>query len=257
MHGGIVPTGSGSLKNTAPAQQTSTGSNQEPAPQAPAPNETKEAPKPQSGSEGQNVPGSTSNQGAVQGTSNDRLFYTLPNFLSLENAGNVPPPTTGQKFSVVARGSFDYVIYPWYGFLSAISQAENSEPGFGQGAEGVRQAIWVCFRRRDDRKLHYWRRAAFAPPARPALFSIGQRELHAQDRLRGEPNFCHTHRFRWAAVQLLRSCGQRFVGPQSLPIATIPRVDSLLHALGASLLVLIVPWSIRPVCGAHRSDTTR
>jgi hypothetical protein len=70
------------------------------------------------------------------GTSNDRLFFTLPNFLTLQNAGQVPPLTTKQKFKVVARGSFDYVLYPWYGFLSAISQAENSEPGYGQGWEG-------------------------------------------------------------------------------------------------------------------------
>ena len=71
-----------------------------------------------------------------EGTSNDRLFFTLPNFLTLQNAGQVPPLTTKQKFKVVARGSFDYVLYPWYGFLSAISQAENSEPGYGQGWEG-------------------------------------------------------------------------------------------------------------------------
>jgi hypothetical protein len=37
---------------------------------------------------------------------------------------------------VVVRSSFDYVQYPWYGFLAGISQAENSEPGYGQGAEG-------------------------------------------------------------------------------------------------------------------------
>jgi hypothetical protein len=67
------------------------------------------------------------------GTSNDRLFYTLPNFLSLENGANVPPLTTAQKYKVVARGSFDYIQIPWYGFLAAISQAEDSEPGFGQG----------------------------------------------------------------------------------------------------------------------------
>jgi hypothetical protein len=70
------------------------------------------------------------------GTSKDRLFYTLPNFLTLENAGQVPPLTAGQKFKVVARSSFDYVQYPWYGFLAGISQAENSEPGYGQGAAG-------------------------------------------------------------------------------------------------------------------------
>jgi len=75
-------------------------------------------------------------QGQATGTSNDRLFYALPNFLTLENVNQVPPLTTGQKFNVVVRSSFDYVQYPWYGFLAGISQAENSEPGYGQGAAG-------------------------------------------------------------------------------------------------------------------------
>ena len=74
--------------------------------------------------------------GKSNGTSNDRLFFTLPNFLTLENASQVPPLTTGQKYKVVARSSFDYVQYPWYGFLAGISQAQNSEPGYGQGAAG-------------------------------------------------------------------------------------------------------------------------
>ena len=67
------------------------------------------------------------------GTSKDRLFYTLPNFLTLENGGKLPPLTTKQKFTVVARGTFDPVQYPWWGVLSAIGQAENSEPAYGQG----------------------------------------------------------------------------------------------------------------------------
>jgi hypothetical protein len=75
-------------------------------------------------------------EGQASGTSKDRLFYTLPNFLTLENADQVPPLTAGEKYKVVARSSFDYVQYPWYGFLAGISQAENSEPGYGQGAAG-------------------------------------------------------------------------------------------------------------------------
>ena len=74
--------------------------------------------------------------GATSGTSKDRLFFTLPNFLTLENANQVPPLTAGQKYKVVARSSFDYAQYAWYGFLAGISQAENSEPGYGQGAAG-------------------------------------------------------------------------------------------------------------------------
>jgi hypothetical protein len=114
-------------------------------PDAPEPKQT-DAPSPQSSStektpasdksdKSKNVQGKNG-QGQTAGTSNDRLFFTLPNFLTLENANQVPPLTAGQKFKVVGRSSFDYVQYPWYGFLAGISQAENSEPGYGQGAAG-------------------------------------------------------------------------------------------------------------------------
>lgn len=80
--------------------------------------------------------------GKTSGTSNDRLFYALPNFLSLEKGAKVPPLTTKQKFGVVARSSFDPAEFPWWGLLAAIGQADNSEPAFGQGwgAYGKRYA---------------------------------------------------------------------------------------------------------------------
>ncbi len=70
------------------------------------------------------------------GTSNDRLFYALPNFLTLRSKQQVPPLTVKQKYAVVARSAFDPVQLPWYGTLAAISQAENSEKGYGQGWGG-------------------------------------------------------------------------------------------------------------------------
>jgi hypothetical protein len=75
-------------------------------------------------------------EAGANGTSKDRLFYTLPNFLTVQNAGNVPPMTVGQKFKAEVRSSFDPVQIAWYGFLAGLSQAENSEPGYGQGAQG-------------------------------------------------------------------------------------------------------------------------
>ena len=78
------------------------------------------------------------------GTSNDRLFYALPNFLTVETK-NVPPLTPGQKFKVVSRGAFDYIEFAWYAALAGISQAENSEPGFGQGAEGYGKRYGAYF----------------------------------------------------------------------------------------------------------------
>jgi hypothetical protein len=75
-------------------------------------------------------------QGKVAGTSNDRLFYALPNFLTLQNGAKLPPLTAKQKFKVVALGTFDPVQYPWWGLISAIGQANNSEPAYGQGWVG-------------------------------------------------------------------------------------------------------------------------
>ena len=86
-----------------------------------------------------------SSESSGAGTSNDRLFFTLPNFLTLENSGKVPPLTSKQKYAVVVRGSFDYVQFPWYSFLSGISQAENSEPGYGQGWEGYGKRFGSAF----------------------------------------------------------------------------------------------------------------
>ncbi|HXJ90383.1 MAG TPA: hypothetical protein VMS18_26460 [Candidatus Binatia bacterium] len=87
----------------------------------------------------------TTSESAGQGTSNDRLFFTLPNFLTLENAGRVPPLTAKQKFAVTVRGSFDYSQYPWHAFLSGISQAQDSEPGYGQGWAGYGKRYAASF----------------------------------------------------------------------------------------------------------------
>jgi hypothetical protein len=78
------------------------------------------------------------------GTSKDRLFFALPNFLTLES-GRLPPLTPKQKFAVVARGSFDYIQIPWYAFLSGINQAEDSEPGLGQGWESYGKRYAMSF----------------------------------------------------------------------------------------------------------------
>ena len=82
---------------------------------------------------------------APVGVSKDRLFYALPNFLTLENSGKVPPLTTKEKFKVVTKGSFDYVQIPWYAFLAGISQAEDSEDGYGQGAAGYGKRFGAYF----------------------------------------------------------------------------------------------------------------
>ncbi len=116
------------------------------AQQAQSPEESKTATQSTSGQTADKPKGAEKNpQDKNAGTSNDRLFLALPNFLTLENVDNVPPLTAAQKFKVVARGSFDKIEFPWYGALSGISQAENSEPGYGQGWEGYAKRYGSAF----------------------------------------------------------------------------------------------------------------
>ena len=124
------------------AQQTPPASNADSAAQTNSPSsQAQTSPPPQQlPSDKDKKSQAAGNQGKTSGTSNDRLFYALPNFLSIENTAQLPPLTAKQKFAVVARGTFDPVQYPWWALLSAIGQAENSEPGYGQG--------WVAYAKR-------------------------------------------------------------------------------------------------------------
>ena len=115
---------SAAQSSSDPAPQNSSATQQDAKTAAGTP----AAPKPQ--------PQTTDKPDNTSGTSNDRLFYALPNFLTLRTTQHVPPLTTRQKYAVTVRSSFDPVQVPWYGFLSAISQAENSEQGYGQGWGG-------------------------------------------------------------------------------------------------------------------------
>lgn len=103
------------------------------APQTPSP-----APPNQPANQSANRSSGNPGGNVAKGTSKDRLFFTIPNFLTLENAraGKVPPLTAGQKFKVTARSSFDPVEFVWYGALAGISQWNDGQSGYGQGAQG-------------------------------------------------------------------------------------------------------------------------
>lgn len=84
-------------------------------------------------------PGQTAKQQSIQeknGGSNERILWIYPNFFSVDEDKYNGPITAKQKFLLVTRSSFDPGEFLWYGLLAGISQAENSEKAYGQGAEG-------------------------------------------------------------------------------------------------------------------------
>jgi len=130
---------------------------------------------------------------AAPATSNDRLFFALPNFLTLENADQVPPLTTKQKFAVVTRSSFDYIQVPWYAFLAGVSQAENSEPGYGQGAAGYGKRFGAAAA--DGTIENYWTSAIL-----PSIFHQDPRFFQS-----GKGGFWHRTAYAMSRIVVTRS----------------------------------------------------
>ena len=81
-------------------------------------------------------PSAQESQETKSATSNDRILWTMPNFLTVEDADRIRPLSSGQKFKVVARGVFDPFEFVLVGFVAGLGQASNSNPSYGQGAQG-------------------------------------------------------------------------------------------------------------------------
>jgi len=77
---------------------------------------------------------------ASQPPKDDRIFFALPNLLTVENASSLPPLTTRQKFKTVAEGCFDPVEVVFIGIQAGIGQADKTNPTYGQGLIGYSNA---------------------------------------------------------------------------------------------------------------------
>jgi len=78
------------------------------------------------------------NQGQTQGAQkkDDRMFFVMPNYLTVENEAQVKPLVWKDKFAMTAKGTFDPYEFCIVGVVAGIRQAENSDPSFGQGLVG-------------------------------------------------------------------------------------------------------------------------
>lgn len=100
----------------------------------------------QAGQSGQPAQGSQQQPPDVASRSkDDRMFFVMPNFLTVENESHVTPLRVSQKFSTTARGAFDPYEFAVVGILAGIRQAENAYPAFGQGMEGYGKRYGTAF----------------------------------------------------------------------------------------------------------------
>jgi hypothetical protein len=105
---------------------------------------------------------------------NDRILWTLPNYLTVENATSLPPLTAGQKFKLVAQGTFDPIEFAFLGLESGVNQASNTNPSFGQGLKGYGKRYALVFA---DNAVENFMTAAVFPSALrqdPRYYQLGK-----------------------------------------------------------------------------------
>jgi hypothetical protein len=73
------------------------------------------------------------------------MFYVMPNYLTVDSQSEAKPLPWKEKFAIAAKGSFDPYEFTVVGIVAGIRQAENSSPGFGQGAEGYAKRYGAAF----------------------------------------------------------------------------------------------------------------
>jgi len=76
---------------------------------------------------------------------NDRIFWALPNYLTVEQATSLPPLTTREKFKTVALGCFDPVEVAFIGIQAGIDQIDNVNPTYHQGLIGYSKRFGTAY----------------------------------------------------------------------------------------------------------------
>ncbi len=75
----------------------------------------------------------------------DRIFWALPNYLTVENASSLPPMTVAGKFKLIAADTFDPVTFVFVGLEAGVNQATNADPTFRQGLKGYAKRYGLAF----------------------------------------------------------------------------------------------------------------
>jgi hypothetical protein len=80
-----------------------------------------------------------------KGRTNDRVFFVMPNYLTVEDESQVKPLSWKEKFTTTSLEAFDPYEFAIVGVVAGIRQADNAYPSFGQGMEGYAKRYGTAF----------------------------------------------------------------------------------------------------------------
>jgi len=67
---------------------------------------------------------------------NDRLFFVMPNYSTVENLNEFKPLSAKSKFKLCAKTMSDPVTISFLGMVALIGQARNTDSSYGQELQG-------------------------------------------------------------------------------------------------------------------------
>jgi hypothetical protein len=111
-------------------QAGKTSDGKSPLPDAPAPNAN---------------PGQTNGPDDQVGKQPKRILGIIPNYRAVSANTQLPPLTFKGELKLATQDTFDYSGFIFVGALAGIDMAGNSQPNFGQGAEGFGKYYWHVF----------------------------------------------------------------------------------------------------------------
>jgi hypothetical protein len=79
------------------------------------------------------------------GTKEDRLFWVIPNYQTVEERRSTPSISAADKFLIATKDSFDPYAFPIAGFYASIAQGQNEYPSWGSGATGFGKRFLAAF----------------------------------------------------------------------------------------------------------------
>jgi hypothetical protein len=130
-------------------------------------------------------PGATSDE-MLKHEEHQRILGVMPNFNTVEASGGVPSLSPGQKWHLAFKSTIDPFVFVADGFVAGLSQARNTNPGFGQGAQGYFKRFGAAYADTADGTL--WGNAIL-----PIVFKEDPRYFRL-----GSGTF--THRFLYSAA---------------------------------------------------------
>ena len=169
-------------------------------PDAPPPQPAQAAPK-------QNPPqtGETDRTYSLSHAEHQRILGVIPAFSVVKQPGVYVPLTPKQKFGLFWKGTTDPYIFGLDAFVAGIGQAKNSNPGYGQGAQGYAKRYGASYADTFDGNfwgnavltsvLHedprYFRKGEGFSPTHRALYSASTAVWSKKDSGSFGPNFAN------------------------------------------------------------------